>query len=158
MPAPHGFSWVEQPLLAALARPSTSEDLAWLRHQGIEVLVSLSEERPPRTWAEDAGLLVFHEPLEDMEPPTQDQLDRAVSALLRARESKMPAAVHCEAGLGRTGVVLAAYFVARGMTAQNAIAHVRRLRPGSVETDEQAEAVELFARRRRQGATGEGQR
>jgi atypical dual specificity phosphatase len=150
MPAPHGFSWVEQPLLAALARPSTPEDLAWLRQQGIEVLVSLSEEPLPRYWAEDAGLLVFHEPLLDMEPPTQDQLDRAVSALLRARDSNMPAAVHCEAGLGRTGVVLAAYFVTRGMTAPNAIAHVRRLRPGSIETDEQAEAVELFARRRRQ--------
>jgi len=152
MSAPHGFSWVEKPLLAALGRPSAPEDLAWLRQQGIEVLVSLTEERPRRDWAEDAGLLVFHEPLEDMEPPTQEQLDRVVSAILRATERNMPVAVHCGAGLGRTGVVLAAYFVARGATAQNAIGRVRRLRPGSVETDEQAEAVELFARRRRSGA------
>ena len=76
MSAPHGFSWIEKPLLAALARPSDPEDFTWLREQGIEVLVSLTEDRPRRDWAEQANLLVFHEPLEDMEAPTQEQLDR----------------------------------------------------------------------------------
>ena len=147
MSAPPNFSWIEKPLLAALARPSDPEDFHWLRRNGIEVLVSLTEDRPRRDWTEDAGLLVFHEPLVDMEAPTQDQLDRAVSAISRATSRNMGVAVHCGAGLGRTGVVLAAYFVAKGASANNAIGRVRRLRPGSVETDEQAEAVELFARR-----------
>jgi atypical dual specificity phosphatase len=149
MSPPSGFSWIEKPLLAALARPSDPEDFAWLRQQGIEVLVSLTEDRPRRDWVEAANLLVFHEPLEDMEAPSQDQLDRVVSAVLRATDRKMGVAVHCGAGLGRTGVVLASYFVARGLTASNAIGRVRRLRPGSIETDEQAAAVELFARRKR---------
>ncbi|HEY7312406.1 MAG TPA: dual specificity protein phosphatase family protein [Gemmataceae bacterium] len=152
MAAPSGFTWIEKPLLAALARPSGSEDLTWLREHGIELLLTLTEDRLRRDWIEDAGLLVYHEPLEDMEAPTQDQLDRAVSAIVRANERKMGVAVHCGAGLGRTGVVLAAYFVARGLSAANAIARIRRLRPGSIETDEQAAAVELFARRRRQEA------
>jgi atypical dual specificity phosphatase len=150
MAAPHGFSWVEKPLLAALARPSSPEDLLWLREQGIQVLLSLTEDRPRRDWTDDAGLLVFHEPLEDMEAPTQEQLDRAVSAITRALDVKMPVAVHCGAGLGRTGVVLAAYLVSKGMTAQAAIARVRRLRPHSIETEDQALSVESFARRRKQ--------
>jgi atypical dual specificity phosphatase len=149
MTAPYGFSWIEKPLLAAMARPESPEELIWLREQGIEVLLSLTEDRPRRDWVEQAGLLVFHEPLEDMEAPSQDQLDRAVSAILRANERNMGVAVHCGAGLGRTGVVLAAYFVAKGLTPSNAIGRVRRLRPGSIETDEQAEAVELYARRRK---------
>ena len=66
----------------------------------------------------------------------------------------MGVAVHCTAGLGRTGVVLACYFTAKGLTAQNAIARVRRMRPGSVETDEQAEAVEQFAKRHLQSEAG----
>jgi atypical dual specificity phosphatase len=149
MAAPQGFSWIDKPLLAAVARPSSPEDLAWLRAQGIEVLVSLTEDRPRRDWVEQANLLVFHEPMEDMEAPTQDQLDRCVSAIERATERNMGVAVHCGAGLGRTGTVLAAYLVAKGQNAAGAIAKVRRLRPGSVETDDQVEAIELFARRRR---------
>jgi atypical dual specificity phosphatase len=149
MAAPQGFSWIEKPMLAALARPSSPEDFQWLRAQGIEVLLSLTEDRPRRDWTEAASLLVYHEPMEDMEAPSQEQLDRCVSAILKANERSMGVAVHCGAGLGRTGVVLAAFFVARGMTANNAIGRVRRLRPGSIETDEQAEAVELYARRKR---------
>jgi atypical dual specificity phosphatase len=149
MAAPQGFSWIEKPLLAALARPTSPEEFQWLRTQGIEVLLSLTEDRPRRDWTEEAGLLVFHEPLEDMEPPTQEQMDRAVSAIQRATSQNMPVAVHCGAGLGRTGVILAAHFVTKGATAANAIARIRKLRPGSIETDEQEEAIELFARRRK---------
>ena len=154
MPVPHGFTWIEKPLLAALARPSEPEDYAWLREQGVELLLCLTEERPRRDWVEEANLLVFHEPVEDMEAPTQEQLERCVSAIQRANEKNMGVAVHCEAGMGRTGTVLAAYFVARGMSAAEAIARVRRMRPGSVETDEQVEAIELFARQQRR-ARGE---
>lgn len=150
MSPPHGFSWIDRPHLAALARPGSVEDLNWLRQQGIQVLVSLTEDRPRRDWADEAGILVFHEPLEDMEPPTQQQLDRSVSAICKALDNNMPVAVHCGAGLGRTGVVLACYLVARGMNAANAIAKIRRLRPSSIETEEQAESVEWFARRSRQ--------
>jgi atypical dual specificity phosphatase len=150
MSLPNGFTWVDKPHLAAMARPSDADDLVWLRRQGIELLISLTEDPPRRDWVNDAGLLVMHVPVEDMEAPTQGQLDRCVSAIERANGQGMGVAVHCGAGLGRTGVILAAYFVAKGVSAQNAIGKVRRLRPGSIETDEQADAVVEFARRRGQ--------
>jgi atypical dual specificity phosphatase len=149
MPQPHGFSWIEKPLLAAMAAPDSAADMVWLRQQGIEVLLSLTEDRPRRDWIEQAGLLVFHEPVPDMEAPTQEQLDRCVSAILKANEQRMGVAVHCGAGLGRTGVILACYFVHKGLSASNAVARVRRLRPGSIETAEQEQAVGEFARRHR---------
>lgn len=147
MTQPYQFSWIEKPLLAAMARPSSLEELEWVRRQGIEVLVSLTEDPLRRDWLDDAGLLAFHVPMEDMEAPTQEQLDRCVSAMNRAMERSMGVAVHCGAGLGRTGAVLASYLVAKGHPPENALARVRRLRPGSIETDEQAEAVMEFARR-----------
>jgi atypical dual specificity phosphatase len=151
MAQPRGFSWIDKPLLAALALPESQEDLEWLRRQGIEVLISLTEDPLRRHWVNDAGLLVVHEPINDMEPPTQEQLERCVRAIARAHKQNMGVAVHCGAGLGRTGVVLAAYLVQQGQSAGEAIERVRQLRPGSIETEEQAAAVVEFARRKRQG-------
>jgi atypical dual specificity phosphatase len=151
MPQPQGFSWIEKPLLAAMALPESKEDLQWLRRLGIEVLISLTEDSLRRDWVNDTGILVVHEAIVDMEAPTPEQLDRCVSAIARAQERNMGVAVHCGAGLGRTGVVIAAYLVYRGKSARDAIAEVRRLRPGSIETEDQAAAVAEFARRRRDG-------
>jgi atypical dual specificity phosphatase len=147
MAQPSGFTWVDKPLLAAMAFPEDLEECRWLRCQGIEVVVSLSEEPPRRDWINEAGLLLVHVPVEDMEAPTQEQLDRCISAIGKAHERQMPVVVHCTAGLGRTGVILACYFVTTGLSARDAIARVRRLRPGSVETGDQAAAVSEFARR-----------
>jgi atypical dual specificity phosphatase len=147
MSQPRGFTWIDKPWLAALARPEEAEDFAWLRQQGIELLLSLTEDAPRRDWVNDAGLLLFHVPMVDMEAPAQEDLDRCVSAIARAHERQMGVAVHCGAGLGRTGVVLACWLATTGLSASNAIARVRRLRAGSIETDDQETAVEEFARR-----------
>jgi atypical dual specificity phosphatase len=151
MSQPEGFSWVEKPLLAGMARPGSPEELAWLRAQGIELLVSLTDDPPPRRWINEAGLFSLHVPVIDMTAPTMEQLEQILSAMQRAHEKNLGVGVHCGAGLGRTGTVLACYFVSKGMTAKNAVARVRRLRPGSIETDEQERAVEAFAARPRDG-------
>jgi atypical dual specificity phosphatase len=147
MSAPQGFSWIDKPRLAAMARPRSADDLAWLRKNGLQVLVSLTEDRPRKAWSDEAGILVFHEAMEDMEPPTQAQLGRAVSAIAHGLQLGMGVAVHCGAGLGRTGVVIAAWMVSTGLSPDEAIARVRRMRPNSVETREQEEAIREFARR-----------
>ena len=148
MSQPDGFTWVEKPLLAAMARPGSAEELVWLRQQGIELLVSLTDDPPPRRWINEAGLFSIHIPIIDMTAPTPEQIEQCLSAIERAHEKGLGVGVHCGAGLGRTGTVLACYFVSKGMTAKNAVARVRRLRPGSIETDEQERAVEEFERSR----------
>ena len=145
MPQPPGFSWIEKPLLAAMARPDSLEDMEWLRKQRIELLLSLTEDPLRRDWINAAGLLLVHEPLIDMEAATQEQLHRCVTTIVKANERKMGVAVHCGAGLGRTGMVLACYFIDKGLSASNAMARVRRLRPGSIETKEQEDAVVNFS-------------
>ena len=54
--------------------------------------------------------------------------------------------MHCGGGLGRTGTLLACYYVRRGLSPEEAIAWVRAGRPGAVETPEQVATVAAFAR------------
>jgi len=148
MPQPYGFSWIEQPLLGAMARPESMDDLLWLRSQGVQLLITLTEDSLPRHWVNDAGLFNMHVPIIDMHPPSQSQIELCMSAIEKARRGKFGAVLHCAAGLGRTGTLAACFLVASGLSAGDAIARIRDLRPGSVETDEQVEAVHQFAGRR----------
>jgi atypical dual specificity phosphatase len=131
-----------------MARPDGPDDFHWLRVQGIQLLIVLTEFPPHRPWLDDAGLLGLHVPVPDFHAPTPEQLEQCVGAIRRAKEQSMGVAVHCMAGLGRTGTVLAAYLTSEGMSAPDAIARVRQLRPGSIESDEQEEAVIAYAERR----------
>lgn len=148
MSEPYNFSWVEEPLLAAMGRPREPDEYTWLRNQGIELIVSLTEDPLRRDWLSDAGLFGLHIPVHDMAAPAREQIQEALSAIEKAHERQMGVAVHCLAGRGRTGTVLACYYVTKGMRPLEAIAHVRDLRPGSIETGEQEQAVEDFARSR----------
>lgn len=53
--------------------------------------------------------------------------------------------VHCRGGLGRTGLVVARFLVEDGMEAEAAIALVRSVRPGALETWEQENHVRSVA-------------
>ncbi|CAM4857572.1 unnamed protein product [Rotaria socialis] len=54
-------------------------------------------------------------------------------------------AVHCHAGLGRTGFVICSYLVHEyRMTAHNSIHYIRARRPGSVQMTKQIEVVEEY--------------
>lgn len=149
MPAPDGFSWIERPHLAAMAQPHSLDEFQWLREQGIQLIISLTEDPPRRSWINEAGLFLMHLPITDMQPPTQQQIDACLTAVEKANANDLGVGLHCTAGLGRTGTMLACWFVAQGMPARDAITRVRRLRPGSIETDEQSDAVMEYARRRK---------
>lgn len=144
---PPSFSWVDPPHVAALGFPDAG-DLVWLRRNGIDLLVSLTEDPPHRRAINDAGLMTVHIPVPDMTAPSVRQLELAVDTLVRAKTTNLGVAVHCAYGKGRTGTVLAAYWVAQGLTAAEAIRKVREQRPGSVETGDQERVIAEFEGRR----------
>ncbi len=91
------------------------------------------------------GLTELHLPVPDFTPPTPEQLEHGIAAIEHAIADRQKVAVHCGGGLGRTGTLLACHMVKRGLTAEEAIARIRALRPGSVETPEQEAAVQNYA-------------
>ncbi len=139
------FSWVVEDRLAGMARPGRTnpldDDLAALAELGIVLLVSLTETSTPADTAAAHDIEVLHIPVRDMTAPTLEQLHEFTSRALLSVEGEKPVTVHCEAGMGRTGTFLAAWFVAGGMGADEAIEKVRLLRPGSIETADQEQAV-----------------
>ena len=140
----HGFSWVIDGQLAGMPQPTQAE-LSWAAEEGMTVLISLTEGGTDPAMAAEVGVEVIHIPVEDMTAPTLHQLHRFVTTAGSRMSAGEPVGVHCYAGMGRTGTFLAAWFVWAGMGPAEAIDHVRTLRPGSIETDEQELVIFRFA-------------
>jgi atypical dual specificity phosphatase len=145
IPPTEGFSWVVTGELAAMPLPGKNrplyQDVAFLEEEGIHVVVSLTEELPESGPFEQGAIRQVHIPITDFTAPTLEQMIEFVDVVTTSAENGEPTAVHCTAGLGRSGTMSAAYLVASGLSAEDAIARVRELRPGSIETDAQEEAV-----------------
>jgi atypical dual specificity phosphatase len=150
------FSWVDDRRVAGCRGPIGDRHLTWLAEFGIRALVRLAaESHIDAADVERLGLRDCYEPVVDWTPPSQEQLDRVIAFMKNARENGEPVAVSCGAGKGRTGTVLACYFVETGLEPQAAIDTLIAIRPGSAEIRKvagQEEAVFEF-HRRQQDAT-----
>jgi atypical dual specificity phosphatase len=138
------FTWILEDRLAAMAFPSTEDAYMLLQQIGIKVILNLTEylDDTPRF----SAFSVYHIHITSFKewghkPPTLQQMQQAVSIIQTSLKSNQPILVHCVHGLGRTGTIIAGYLTTCGFTAQGAIDHIRKLRPGSVETEEQEAAI-----------------
>ena len=148
VPSSRGFSWVVPGKLAAMPLPGRDrpleQDAAYLEQEGIRVLVSLTENPVDAHVLASHAIDQEHIPVQDYTPPTLEQMIEFVAVVEDSVEAGKSVGVHCTAGLGRSGTMAAAYLVANGASADEAIATVRQLRPGSIETPAQEDAVRRF--------------
>lgn len=169
--AVQGFYWLLPTELAGSARPGGSDasptqrgreradeaedrpgrfaaDLSWLRAEGIRSILSLTETPLPADALQRGDFSYLHLAVDDLTAPTPLQLQQALGFIDWQRALGRPVVVHCRMGQGRTGTVLAAYLIRDGMTADAAIAHLRRICSGALSSASQERALHVFAARR----------
>lgn len=115
-------------------------DLAALRASGASVLVSLLEDAELERLgitrlverAREAGLETRRFPVPDHSAPGDLQATAAVvRTIVRDLARGRTVVVHCRAGVGRSGIVVACCLVAAGSEPRRALASVRRAREGA---------------------------
>ena len=143
-----GFSWVIDQQLAGMPQPGSSasleEDAEFLAKQGVDLLISLTGGVPNPDVLADFEIESFHIPVEDFHPPTLAQQIELVERVAQALDEGGRVGIHCAAGVGRTGTMLATFLVYLGNSADEAIARIRELRPGSIETAAQENAIHAY--------------
>lgn len=137
------FGWVLPGSLAGAEGPDRRRDLVFLKLKDVRAIIRMEEQTIS---GEAMELVDLYVPVPDFTPPTQNQLDHMVRFIEEQTEKwERPVVVTCYAGLGRTGTVLACYLVHTGYAPGAAVDLVRKLRPRSIQTLEQEEAVYSFA-------------
>jgi atypical dual specificity phosphatase len=122
------------------------DELPELYAAGIRAVVCLLNIPSDAAVFESAGFAFRCIPVPDGGAPTLEQAADFVRFVEEQRAAGRPVAVHCEAGLGRTGTMLAVYLIAQGDSAETAIRRVRAVESGAVETARQIRFLEELAR------------
>lgn len=156
---PQGFVWLIPGQLAGTPWPGvvrdTDEDLSCLQDVGITRLWSLTELPFPADTAARFGMSVEHFPIPDMRAPALKAAVQCCRDLEHALHHGEVIAVHCKAGLGRTGTLLAIYWLwsQENVTAAQAISRIRQLEHRMIQSKEQIDFIEEFYKYRSLMAT-----
>ena len=140
---PDKFSWLIENKLAGSGIPTSIDEVQWVIKQGVKSIVTIREESLDESWIKDVNYL--HVLSNDRSVPQFDDLVHAVDFIHSRITNNEPVLVHCLAGMGRTGVILACYLVKyQKMSASEATEKVREERPGSIQSYPQEEIIFQF--------------
>jgi len=143
---PTGFVWVQKGRLAASGYPASRGQVEWVMKAGIRSILTLTEKPLPTELTAGLDVVCGYVRMEDHATPTVDSIKEAVKFVEAQIAAGKPVLVHCLAGEGRTGCVIAGYVIdTKGLSPDEALARIREVKPDFVERRQES-AVRDFAR------------
>lgn len=130
--------------LGALHQPEAIAKLQWVAHQQIDVVIDLTTPADRlESYVELLPIYAPHAihhtfPIKDMGIPSPAQLLAILDTITHAVAARKRVYIHCWGGIGRTGTVVACWYIRNGLSAADALAKLAQVRDGFDRTSPEA--------------------
>lgn len=145
---PRGFLWLKPGELAGTPLPGVFHDIEFdmklLNKVGVTTLMTLTSRPLDEQVLAAFSVKSIWEPIKDMGAPDMEQAVRICRRIDDEIDQGEVVAVHCRAGLGRTGTMLAAHLIWHGADALDALETVRGVEPRWVQSEQQVAFLQAF--------------
>ncbi|MDZ7832632.1 MAG: dual specificity protein phosphatase family protein [Desulfobacterales bacterium] len=127
------LTWVT-PQLAVGHAPMSYEELDSIKRQGIKAIMNLCLEiEELAKFEQEQGFDVYYLPIMDAGLPEVKELEKALDWLDEAIYLGKKVLIHCRHGIGRTGTVVYAYLLRKGLDSKKAKKKMRGIRSQPTE-------------------------
>ncbi len=143
------FRYIIKNKLAGMEMPGyhdqPMDDLLFMLKEGIDVVVSLTEDPIPYKIHLLRKFEWIHFPIDDFGAPKPDAAFELVKKMDERIQAGKKVLVHCLAGIGRTGMILACYMIYKeNLSGADALAWIRSFSSNYVQSVEQEDFLNEF--------------
>lgn len=135
------FSWVVDKFIAASEYPDNEEKLKFLKDQGIGSIVTLSEKKIDDSLLKKYKFRNLYLPIKDFDIPKYSDVKKFLTWMNLMEKWEIPTLIHCDAGIGRTGTMLAIFFISKGKNPKESIDLVKNIRNYNLESLKQEKFI-----------------
>ncbi len=139
--------WVDKERFGGASQPQIS-DLPFLKSIDLAGIICLQEDSTSEELSRLLDVAYLHRPIIDYGIPSSEDISEIMKFLSQQQKLKpnFPVLIHCTAGYGRTGTILASLIkILDQVESKEAIRRVRNINPLAIETDEQEQFINDLA-------------